>query len=1070
MSAARRKKLEDLLQREELTDAVVTRLQVESPAVAKTPDIRKVVEAQVKRLMNEGEYRPRSAGRVRKDLKEILSSRPATPQGEDVRLTADTLTGRRPSSASAASRGSRAPAEGPKTAASGAGRTQTGLSTGRRTERVKLPMYTVMSRRIPLERLLQEKIQQRGKSGANQIMKQFKVLDRDGSGSVDQDELKTFLGHYNVQLKPDVLRNFMRKYDKDGDGTIDYLEFVKHVLPEDFPDNSDEKEHEVFALAAKDSKKSSRASTPAAPNRLAYKKRPMSVEQIEETLRQKINQRTRGGPFVLRQAFKFFDKDGSGQIDYDELKEVLDRFNIHPDEKEFKELMEKYDQDKSGDIDYYEFIGTLMPTDAQVSAAKQKEVLKKARETIGVRFNSLRGAFRKMDADGNGYLDLDEITKMAKAENLGLNEHEVAALTKQMDADGDGKISYAEFCDGLQEVNTVTLKSEYEKRKPKSIMDGFDKSHPYINGTNKYRTPAMKLHMEIPQIEGMLRDKLQSRLKGGPGGLRRAFKHFDTDGSGTISHEELHQVLQNFNMNLKDGDFDSLMMKYDEDGTGEIDYYEFIRKLLPKDYTSRGQQLQDKADGDLSLSYAKFGTSLEQLDKYVHGYRKGYIPEHELFRVAKKSGIVLTPELEQTLRTLYAEEGEIDYVAAMHACRDYTRMESLKAIEADMRKQPMGMYELLTAGDSGRRPKKPAKEPKFQHTMTTTMLEQLIHDKIRQRCKGGARELRYAFKHFDKDGSGEITYDEFIDGLEKFNIKVSAADLKKLIKVYDPEDAGQINFINFINRLMPPGSNDMYKTGFMAKTRNKISSSFQLARRAFREIDVDGSGQIDKTELMRLADVYNIKIEPNVLEDFMALQDADGSGTLNYDEFIKLLESQKLQELDRQQLHDKRKKLYSPTPKVDHFVLQDEEIDVPDDTALNRSGALDGTFQSNGQADIFYNRPAYTPSIRPKSASAASSRGRTPPRPASAASSRGRPVSGAPRRPMSAGSARPMSAGGARPMSAGGHRPPSGGGVRPRPRSAGRQPSSGRVKTPLVPNPNAGSFLMVQGKSMGTKA
>ena len=97
-----------------------------------------------------------------------------------------------------------------------------------------------------------------------------------------------------------------------------------------------------------------------------------------------------------------------------------------------------------------------------------------------------------------------------------------------------------------------------EKLKPKSIMDGFDKSHPYINGTNKYRTPAMKLHMEIPQIEGMLRDKLQSRLKGGPGGLRRAFKHFDTDGSGTISHEELHQVLQNFNMNLKDGDFDSL--------------------------------------------------------------------------------------------------------------------------------------------------------------------------------------------------------------------------------------------------------------------------------------------------------------------------------------------------------------------------------------------------------------------------------------------------------------------------------------------------------------------------------
>jgi len=41
-------------------------------------------------------------------------------------------------------------------------------------------------------------------------------------------------------------------------------------------------------------------------------------------VRAKIEQRTTGGPFVLRQAFKLFDKDASGDIDPDEFYAAME--------------------------------------------------------------------------------------------------------------------------------------------------------------------------------------------------------------------------------------------------------------------------------------------------------------------------------------------------------------------------------------------------------------------------------------------------------------------------------------------------------------------------------------------------------------------------------------------------------------------------------------------------------------------------------------------------------------------------------------------------------------------------
>ena len=56
----------------------------------------------------------------------------------------------------------------------------------------------------------------------------------------------------------------------------------------------------------------------------------------------------------LFEAFRAFDKDGSGKISKDEIKQIL-RIQVQ-DEGIIDDMISKYDTDKDGEIDYNEFL------------------------------------------------------------------------------------------------------------------------------------------------------------------------------------------------------------------------------------------------------------------------------------------------------------------------------------------------------------------------------------------------------------------------------------------------------------------------------------------------------------------------------------------------------------------------------------------------------------------------------------------------------------------------------------------------------------------------------------------
>jgi len=60
-----------------------------------------------------------------------------------------------------------------------------------------------------------------------QIWTAFNELDTDGSGSITVDELRVVL----KDEPPEVIEKYIAEYDTDKDGTINYEEFLRMLLP-----------------------------------------------------------------------------------------------------------------------------------------------------------------------------------------------------------------------------------------------------------------------------------------------------------------------------------------------------------------------------------------------------------------------------------------------------------------------------------------------------------------------------------------------------------------------------------------------------------------------------------------------------------------------------------------------------------------------------------------------------------------------------------------------------------------------------------------------------------------------
>lgn len=217
------------------------------------------------------------------------------------------------------------------------------------------------------------------KTEALRIRKMFFELDKDGSGSIEKEELALLGEHlFGEMMTPAQLDLAMNEMDPDGSGEISFEEFHAWFLSEG-----------------------------------EFRRKAMEEERTSKRIK-------------LRAIFEDVDTDGGGSIDKDEVKRLARTlFDTDLSPLELKRVMKEMDPDGSGEVDFEEFCTWYFgdgPFRKKVEEEqKRREVeWKKVLEqenAESARQNKLawlRGMFSSVDLDGSGAIDASEVAELVR--------------------------------------------------------------------------------------------------------------------------------------------------------------------------------------------------------------------------------------------------------------------------------------------------------------------------------------------------------------------------------------------------------------------------------------------------------------------------------------------------------------------------------------------------------------------------------------------------------------------------------------------------------------------------------
>ena len=129
------------------------------------------------------------------------------------------------------------------------------------------------------------------------LLKQFLFWDKNKDGVLNKEEIIESYKNVYGSIDEDIVENMIKSIDLDGNGVVDYNEFLNCTMNRD---------------------------------KILSKKN-------------------------LEYAFKAFDKDGNGSISIDEIMSIFKKTSNNVDKKVFEKMMKDADSDGDGAIEFEEF-------------------------------------------------------------------------------------------------------------------------------------------------------------------------------------------------------------------------------------------------------------------------------------------------------------------------------------------------------------------------------------------------------------------------------------------------------------------------------------------------------------------------------------------------------------------------------------------------------------------------------------------------------------------------------------------------------------------------------------------
>jgi len=137
-------------------------------------------------------------------------------------------------------------------------------------------------------------------------------------------------------------------------------------------------------------------------------------------------------------------------------------------------------------------------------------------------------------------------------------------------------------------------------------------------------------------------------------------------------------------------------------------------------------------------------------------------------------------------------------------------------------------------------------------------------------------ELREAFLIFDKNRDGTISVSELEQIMQNLGEKPTREEVKLMVAKVDKDGDGNISFDEFVI--------------LMASAK---SSTDEELRQAFNVFDTDGSGTISRSELKQVMQTVlgEKDLTDKQLDDMLKAADLNGDGEISFQEFCIMMKS-----------------------------------------------------------------------------------------------------------------------------------------------------------------------------------
>lgn len=147
-----------------------------------------------------------------------------------------------------------------------------------------------------------------------------------------------------------------------------------------------------------------------------------------------------------------------------------------------------------------------------------------------------------------------------------------------------------------------------------------------------------------------------------------------------------------------------------------------------------------------------------------------------------------------------------------------------------------------------------------------------------QLSKDQISQLKMAFNAFDPEKKGIIRTDVVETIIGMLGLKVPPGELQVAIGEYDTFETGELSFQDFCG----------LASRYMEEETDSEAMQQEL-REAFRLYDREGNGYITTEVFRDILHELDDALSPEELDMIIEEVDTDGSGTLDFDEFMEVM-------------------------------------------------------------------------------------------------------------------------------------------------------------------------------------